>query len=326
MKIISYCLLLFCLISVEIRAQLLSGKLETPFTKYRVSSTVCSKVVHSSGSMIFIPDNAFDLSNTNATDSLDLYYREIRTPSGMVSHKIPMHFNLLGKKLYLESNGMFEIWCKNGEDTINIHEDRSVEVRFAVKPKELDIRMEGFQLNEEGQWESYTSRLGLSAVTDKDNDLWGSPTVQSDEDIYLEDEDGEYWKQDSIRRVAFQAMEIFDFGLYNYDRIIENEVYVKVSPQFINEKLEPLISTVFIVYDDLNSVFEYPQYTWADDFSIIKGKSYKLFALSEKGSVSNLKEYPDLNTIEGQQHTFKLYSQDKAPASSDELATLTGIK
>lgn len=328
MKIRFIVTFLMCLITLLGYSQHPLSKLETPFTKYRVSTKVCSKLTHSSGSIIFVPDAAFDLSGTNNVDSVDIYYRELRSPLDMVAHHVPMTFSLMGKKFFLESNGMFEIWCKNGEDTVNVHEDRSIEVRFAVSPEQLDVRMEGYRLDvDKGEWESYTSRLGLAAVNKNDGDLWGSPSVQNESDILMEDENGDLWAvEDSIRKVAFQAMEIFDFGLYNYDRIIENETYVSIKPSFINEKQEAVKSTIYIVYDDINSVFEYPEYTWEDKFSIIAGKSYKMFAVDDKGQISILKKFPNLQEVNGTAYTFQLHNNNKPPENRQELAQITGIR
>ncbi len=322
----AFILLLFLLVHIG-HGQNFQDDLTTPPSKYRVSAKWCSKITHSSGSIIYIPDGAFDLSVLGDVDSVDIYYRELYSPLDMIAHNIPMNFTLMGKSFFLESNGMFDIWCRSGEETVNIHEDRSIEVRMAISPEDFDIRMEGFYFEPDSrQWESYTSRLGLSAVNENDNDLWGSDAIRNEE-LILEDEDGTLWATgDSVRRVAFQAMEIFDFGLYNYDRIIENEIYVSVKPRFVDEKGEELTSNVYIVYDEINSVFEYPEYTWEKDFSIIQGKSYKMFTIDDEGIISSLADLPDLKEIAGSEYTFRLNTNKKAPSTKQELASLTGIR
>lgn len=317
----------FVLFSLYTFGQDLRKTLETPFSKYRVSTKFCSKLTHSSGSIIFIPDNAFDI-DANKVDSVDIYYREIRSPKDMIVHNIPMTFVLMNKSYFLESNGMFEIWCKSGEQEINIHEDRSIEVRFAIAPEEIDISMEGFQFNSDTRlWDSYTSQIGRIAINESDVDLWGSDAVGSEGDLILEDEFGELWTvEDSLRKVAFQAMEIFDFGLYNYDKIISNETYVSVKASFIDSNQKNITSSVYVVYDEINSVFEYPEYNWDSNFSIIAGRNYKLISIDKDGTIYALNKFPDLNAIKETSYTFKLEPIGSDVANKQEFGRLTGIR
>ncbi|MEL7004209.1 MAG: hypothetical protein AAFN93_15930 [Bacteroidota bacterium] len=312
-------------------AQLFQKQLENPFSKYSVSTKTCTKLIHSTGSIIFIPDHAFGLGKGAGIDSVDIFYREIRTPLEMIAHDIPMTFNVMNKRYHLESSGMFEIWAMYGADTIGIHEDRSIEVRLAVAPQDLDIRTEGYSLKRGADnWESYTSRLGFNSIVD-DDDLWGSNPVDEEEiieeDIFFEDEEGTAWvASNSGRNVAFQAMEIFDFGFYNYDRIIEDQIYVKIEATFVDENAEAIKSPVYIVYDEINSVFEYPAYTWEDQFSLIKNMPYKLFSVDNDGKIMILKDFPNLNSAHNQSYTFELKTNEKVPNTKQELASITGLR
>lgn len=307
-------------------AQISKDEFEIKFTKYTVSTKSCTKIVHITGSLIFIPEDAFALDPRNVVDSLDIYYREIRTPLDMIIQGIPMICYVAGKPFYLESNGMFEIWAKLKSDTINIHEDKSIEVRLAMQPAEVDYRMEGFKFdNNSNQWKSYTNRLNNSTVYNTDDDLWGSAPIQNDQ--FIEEEvDPEWARQDSIRKVAFQAMEIFDFGLYNYDKIIDNETFISLKASFVNTDNKMLSSTIFIVYEEINSVFQYPPYNWENDFSIIENKSYSMFTIDKEGRISSLNNFPVLKEISGKEYEFKLETEEAAPESRQELAHLTGLR
>lgn len=321
---------LMCLFLANSQGQHVNKAFETAFTKYTVSTKTCTRIVHFSGSLIFIPENAFALSPENAVDSVDLYYREIRSPLDMIVHDISMVFSLAGRQVHLESNGMFEIWGKSKEDTIAVHEDKSIEVRLAMSEAQADRRMEGYRFDPSKKlWTSYTNRLRNNRI-DIDDALWGSSSVQSEEETEIwEEEDGtfsEWAREDSIRRVAFQAMEIFDFGLYNYDKVIADETFISVKADFIDKATQkPLQATVYIVYDDINSVFYFPPYNWAADFSIIQGKSYKLFSIDKEGQVARLHDFPVLKDIENEAFTFQLEAEGDTPKNKEELAKLTGL-
>lgn len=307
-------------------AQLSKEEFEIKFTKYTVSTKSCTKIVHFTRSLIFIPEDAFALDPRNAVDSIDIYYREIRTPLDMIIHDIPMICQIAGKPFYMESNGMFEIWAKLEADTINVHEDKSIEVRFMMQPAEVDYRMEGFKFDKNNNyWKSYTNRLNNATVNNKDDDLWGSAPLQNDQ--FIEEEvDTEWARQDSIRRVAFQAMEIFDFGLYNYDKIIDNETFISIKASFVNTDNQMLGTTIYIVYEEINSVFQYPPYNWENDFSIIENKSYSMFTIDKEGRISSLNNFPVLKVISGKEYEFKLETEEAAPESRQELAHLTGLR
>lgn len=305
---------------------------ETEFTKYTVSAKNCTKIVHFSGSLIFIPEDAFVLNSQNQVDSIDIYYREILTPLDMLVHNIPMTFNLTGKQFYLESNGMFEIWGKQEDDTISVHEDKSIEVRLAIKEHQVDVQMEGFRFDTtNNQWVSYTNQLRNASVDNNDDDLWGSSPVQlnalQEEDEMWEEEDSEWAQTDSIRRVAFQAMEIYEFGLYNYDKIIDDETFISISAGFVDKTSQkPLTSTVYIVYNEINSVFYYPSSTWIDDFSIIQNRSYKLFSIDKEGNIFRLHNFPDLKDIQNNTYTFQLEAENKIPENKQELSKIIRLR
>ena len=160
-----------------------------------------------------------------------------------------------------------------------------------------------------------------------DDKLWGSSPITVEEDFLEEDDwgdeafDSEWQEQDSIRKVAFQTMEISGMGFYNYDYIIEDVNFISIAADFkINQK--EITSTIYIIYDDINSVFYYPKYTWEKGFKIIKNKSYKLFSIDEKGKISILESKPNLNEIANKSYTFNLSEEQKAPQTKEELASL----
>ncbi|MEQ8477930.1 hypothetical protein [Fulvivirga sp.] len=325
--------MVLCSIS-DLLAQNKLSNLKSPFSKYEVSTTECSKIMHHSGSLIYIPSNAFAV-DVSKIDVVTLLYREVRTPSEMLIHNINMTTQLMGKTFYLESNGMFEIYCLNDLDTVQVHEDRSIVVRLALPSKEVDVTMEGFRYNEkEGLWDSYTNRIQPLFLNDKDDDLWGSGIVQSNaENVEVmepgwDDEwvvDPAWARQDSLRNLAFQTMEIFDFGLYNYDRIINGEEFVPYVPQFVNQNNDSIKTDVYVVYEGLNTVIYFNEYNWAKDFTLIKNRKYSMFTVDKDGAIFKLNQYPEL-TAAGSTLTFMLEKKADLPKSADELSKLIGTR
>jgi len=310
-------------VSFLANGQSIYERFATDFTKYTVSTKTCTKLVHFTGSLIFIPDHAFDV-DPQQIDSVDIYYREMRNPLDMIIHEVPMVTELMGRKFFLESNGMFEIWAMSGQDTIAIHEDRSIEVRLAMKPSQVDVRMEGYEFDAaKGLWESYTNRIGNVSVNDADEDLWGSSPVENT--FTMQDGETVMSTADTVRKRAFQAMEIYDFGFYNYDKIIQGEEFVPVKGNFITSSGREIVSKIYVVYKDLNSVFYYFPEQWESGFALIKDRNYKLFAISDQGNVASLEEYPELSGIANKQHTFVLDWENEVPQNRTELAKMTGL-
>ncbi|MDH5474728.1 MAG: hypothetical protein OEX22_03450 [Cyclobacteriaceae bacterium] len=321
MKKIFIAISVFFLLHQNSGAQNIPEAYKTKFTKYRISSKNCTMITHFTGSQLFIPEKAFLLNDSDNIDSLNLYYKEIRTPLEILVNEIPMTAKISGRDYFLESNGMFEVWAKSGDDTIAVHEDKSIVVRLATKPNEVDVRMEGFRFNyDQHYWESFTNRLKFSSINKEDDDLWGSSPIEND--VYIEVEGREWAKKDSIREVAFQEMEIFDFGFYNYDRILVRETFVSIKADFTNEKNKKFNDTVYVVYEGIKSVFYYPPSVWEDGFSVIKNRPYKLFLIDEEGVVYTLKTFPDLEGITT--HAFVL-SNDGIAKDRIELANKIGI-
>ena len=316
-------LIIFCF-AQQAFSQTILEDFEQDFTQYKVSTTNCTRLVHYSGSQIFIPAMAFDLVGKENVDSVDIYYRELKTPLYMVIHKIPMITKVMGQSHYLQSNGMFEIYAKVVNELVNLRDDKVIEVRLAIPPEQMDLRMEGYRFDEnKAEWVSYTNRLNNLYLDNSDDDLWGGTPIENQP--WSEEELMDEWaKEDSIRQVVFQSMEIFDFGLYNYDKIIEGETFVKINASFKNRNNEWLNNTVYIVYAGLNSVFSYPNYQWNTEFAIIENRDYKLFVIDNEGKVHVLKKYPKLTEIGGSEFVFDLDGGQK-PTSKSELSQLTGV-
>jgi hypothetical protein len=294
---------------------------QKPFSRYSVKPDSCIRIEHTSGSLIFIEANAIITDNM----VVDVLYREYLTPLDMIVHGISMNVNIGGKRLPLESTGMFEIYAVSGTDTLRFNPDKRMEVRLAGQKALPGV--EGYKYDmENGDWDSYTSRIDNIGVQE-DDELWGNSIVEDEVMVENFDEPfGVAYVEDAVREQAFQSMEIDDFGFYNYDRIIEGLEYVFMKPSFITANKKDIKSTIYVVYNDINSVFYFDYYTWVDSFFLVKGKDYKLFTIAENGQVFRLDSFPDLSLVKDTSMTFSLNLQKEIPTSRESLSTLTGIQ
>ena len=295
-------------------------KFQEPFSHYSVNPDSCIRIEHASGSLVFIEADAIITDKKK----VDIIYREYLTPLDMLAYGIQMTMRLGDERFQLESSGMFEIYALGGTDTLRFDSNKRMEVRLNG-PTELKQGTEGYKYDPTNQhWESFTNRIINRAVVE-DDDLWGSSLAQ-EEQVVMDGDDPfgvEEYAEDTVRRNVFQGMEISDFGLYNYDRLIEGEEYVYIKPQFVSNN-KALNSQVYVVYDDINSVFYFPAYTWVEEFFLIKGKSYKLFTIASDGKVLKLGDPPTL--VQGEAYTLSLDAQSEIPKDRAAFTRVTGIK
>ncbi len=334
MRNASLVIVLVLLMSIQVLGQTKLSDLKAPFSSYIVSTTECSKIMHHSGSLIFIPSNAFEVEFSEV-DVVTLLYRELRTPIQTLIHGINMTTELMGKSFYLQSNGMFEMYCLNGKDTVQVHEDRSIVVRLALDAKDIDVSMEGFSYNYKTRnWDSYTNRIQNLFLNSNDDDLWGSGMVSNNEASLenAESEWGDEWlvdslwaRQDSLRNLAFQTMEIFDFGLYNYDKIIDSEEFVPYVPQFVNQNNTAINTDVYVVYEGLNTVIYFREYNWKKNFTLIRDRKFSMFTVDDQGNIYKLKSYPKLEEPSSNV-TFKLEKEGAIPDTEVQLSTLIRVR
>lgn len=301
---------------------LFSQKFQNTFSKYEINIDSCSRIEHASGSLIFIENNAFDTEN----ETVFIHYREMRTPLEMIMNNLQMHVEIAGQKFPLESLGMFEIYALDGEDTLDLVQGKRMEVRMNIDPEIKSYGVEGFQYDHTGNhWTPYTNQVGRIGIMD-DDELWGSSSVSNEEISEIEEFSfgGGFSSEDPYVENAFIATGISDFGLFNYDRILEGLDYVSIKPRFSINKATPVSSTIYVVYDNINTVFYFPEDTWEEDFFLIKGQSYKLFTFPEKENVSFLSDFPDL--VKDAEVLFNLEESVEIPDNKEELSRIVGIR
>ncbi len=320
---------LFIVFFHSLLAQRIPESYQTPFSTYPVKAGACAQVTHSSGSQIFIEEGAISAG----LDSVVIYYREMRTPMDMLVHDIHM-YTWLGEKIYLESTGMFEIYALAGSDTLEMAPGKTIEVRMATSAKRADPMVEGYIYNQkQHRWENYTNQISLLKIDD-DNHLWGSPPVknaQTDDSGGNKQESRDKKSQDNWSsagpniqsQTVLQTMSIDQFGLFSFDKMLGGFNYVYLQPSFVDNNGEKISSTIFVVYKNINSIFYFPA-EGNGDFFIIQNQPYKLFTISDNGSIAILEKYPNLSQIKNQVITFELQNSGK-PENRQQLTKITGI-
>src|SRR5688572_13229783 len=102
---------------------------DIPFAQYSYTQSSCAMITHTSGSQIFIPENAFV---PVCDGTITIRYREFHSQADMVVGNIPMDF-LQGKSEHtLESGGMFEIYSVCDGTELKLAPGKKIQVRFAT--------------------------------------------------------------------------------------------------------------------------------------------------------------------------------------------------
>jgi hypothetical protein len=314
------------LLPTVVLAQVKDQPFQKSFQQYPVKAGECSKITTNSGSIIFIEEGAIPAG----LDSTIIYYRELHTPLDIIAHDIRMH-TMPGEIIYLESTGMFEIYALAGNDTVAMAPGKSIEVRMAVASQKADPRVEGYIYDQKNKhWQNFTNQINILKIDD-DNHLWGSPparrAAQVDNNLPAEMNDGRGTDEPNTRLTkVLQTMLIDQFGLYNFDKMLGGFNYTYVKAAFNDAHgTSPIESTIYLVYKNINSVFYFPKASWTHDFFIIQNLPYKLFTITARGKVLQLKDYPQLSAIANKPYSFTLETQGQAK-NRRELSKIIGIQ
>ena len=133
---------------------------------------------HTSGSLIFIPENAFGPA---CSAQIKIKYREIHNKVDMLKAAISMIYKENGKRRMLESAGMFEIYAECNGKALELAPNKTIQVR--MKCQRILPDLQSFIFNKQkNAWED----AGLPVMdlsyrqneNNKDNtSLWGTPAV-----------------------------------------------------------------------------------------------------------------------------------------------------
>lgn len=337
MKIKFLCFSIVLIFCQVLYAQHNHGRIEDiPFSSFRITSHECHGLLFRSGSKIFIPANAFVMDNeTPCGDMITLKYRELHNAADIIAAGIPMNFTEDNKKKHLESGGMFEIYAECEGKPLKLAKGKEILVRFASNYKTPDLVCYYFDQKSKN-WLRRKNPVTDVPVKEEDNfDLWGSNNVpnqiQQTQPIFNDDDVNApidpIWKfRDSIKAEVFKSMKIDLMGLYNYDRVIEGEEYIPVVADFILKDGQKITTDIYVVYQDFNTTFYFPGYTWKEQFTLLNRAGIKIFTILPDSRFASVPEEEinkmKIKSLAKQKHTFVLTAQNHNAENSAKLAQL----
>lgn len=333
MKNIFCCLFLFPVL-------LFSQQKEIPFKTYTLHPIACSGFQASSGSLLFIPPDAFQTeSGDPCGGKITIKYREFHSQTDMYYSGLNMLYENSGKYQILESAGMFEIeaWC--GDKRLSLKEGKSIQVR--MKARRNLPGLEAFIYDTiKNTWSKYESPIIDFSFTDKNNnadntDLWGSPKVSVATATWdPEMSGGVFQPGDLLPKLPegyFKGMNIKKMGIFNYDGVIKDSLAVPMIPDFfVKVDNAPLYPKVFVSYEGRNSLVYYFPADFKERFVLLKVKGIRIFTEFKDGTIACTAEGElnklDLESYRNKKISIGLEKQPMKPKSEKELAALTGLK
>lgn len=113
-----------------------SGKLNIPYTGYRISGTDGGSITHKA-TKIKVPANSFvDKQGQDIRGEVTIAYREFHHPADIIVSGIPMAYDSAGQHYNLESAGMFDIRGYHNGEPVFIKPDKNLEVELASQNAE----------------------------------------------------------------------------------------------------------------------------------------------------------------------------------------------
>lgn len=281
--------------------------------------------------------------------NVTIRYREFHSQADMVIGNIPMDF-LQGKQEHqLESGGMFEIYADCGGTPLKLAPGKKIQVRFASK-QDID-GLSAFYFDNSAGWQLLPTPVIDMSYSPEDRfnyNLWGdgppqvtigNPELQ--DIIVIDGWEGEFYDMvgtsgiyDNVKpkpSARFMGMDIARMGLFNYDRILNEEGSIPFAADFkIKGEKTSIASRVYITYSGLNTVVYYTPEEWAEKFSLLPRKDVKIFSMLQDGRVAVMLpgdlEKLNLETLRGGKHTFELVIGDIKPETKEQLASIAGIQ
>jgi hypothetical protein len=260
---------------------------ETPFSVYHLIDG-CNTITHSSGSVIVVPENAFDCN-----DKVIIKYREYRDPYDMIINDIPMHFIKQQKRHQLESGGMFEIKAECNGKEITLNQGKQIQVRYKCD-KHID-ELKVYKMNEDGRyWEENELEIMEMSFDPENNsstrpDLWGNQSVQAANQQFFDGEEfGSVLQMDHpYFKGVLKGINISKMGMYNYDAIIkESGVIPIIGAALIVQNKDLDIERLFVIYDSLNTTYYYSKDDLKNRFVIRPNVKAHIFAMLKSGFIA----------------------------------------
>ena len=318
---------------------------DVPFMEYTYQNSGCNGFKYGTGSLIFIPDNAFCMMDGSACKgTIKVKYREYHSQIDMLVAKINMALEKDGKRSMLESAGMFEITAECNGKPMKLCDGKTIQVRMNCRKNLPNLNAYIYSRKKNVWTEAADPKVYDFSYQDANNnrnnsDLWGSPATGGLRDSVAEsgvDNEG----MEVVRVVItaalqlpegfFKGMNIKEMGIYNYDRVIKEENAVPMIPEFVLNTGQKLTnSPIYVAYENINSLICYSQDDFAERFVLLNVKGIRMFTMFTDGSVACINQDTmdkmNIENLRGKKFTFTLEKQPKKPVSKEALAKATKL-
>lgn len=316
--------LLSSIISINIYAQIP----KTSFTEYSIDAKQCSVLEHQQ-SRIYIPNYSFMLNGKLYDGMVQIYYRQYTDALDIMINHLPMQYVTPHGEGTLESAGMFEIYAMSSSgDTLQFVQGKEITVRLYSTWNQKG--MESFYLTDEG-WQKNTlfnsSPSAKNIVPDNDNqlwddDIWNNSWFENDIAISSSPVPINY---ETIQDRNFKTLNIDKFGMYNFDKLAEEESIPIYADFKVKTSKELLQTTVYVIYKDMNSVY---YYTPGNDqpLLILKGQPFSIVSFANDGSIAKVDdsfiENKDFTIYSGKKLIFPMAKISQKIDTKEDLAQI----
>lgn len=318
---------------------LFSQENDIAFKTFTVNRDFCRGYQTTSGSFIFIPDNAFTLEDGSICgQSIVIKYREFHSQTDMFYSGINMLWDDNGRYRILESVGMFEIqaWC--GDKKLVLRPEKEVQVRMKTR-RDLKGLMSFVYNQAKNTWSRYESKVMDFSFREKASksdsvDYWGSGRQAVDGGSAVIDGDGmEVFIQDIARKMPegfFKGMNIKQMGIFNYDGVIKDSLAVPMVPEiYVRNESTIYNQKIYVTYPNRNTLVYYYPDDLKTNFVLLDVKGIRIFTEFSDGNVGVTRdEEIEKMVISGLRGKTVKFILDKTPArasSKKDLTAKTGI-
>jgi hypothetical protein len=314
---------------------------EIPFKTYTVNPDFCRGFQTSTGSFIFIPDNAFGTEDGSmCSERIIIKYREFHSQTDMFYSGLNMIWDDNGKRRMLESVGMFEIqaWC--GNKRLVLKEGKQIQIRMRTR-RDLNGLMSFIYDDKKNMWTRYPSQVMDFSFREKQNNadsvsFWGSSRTVTDNGAAVWDVEGGNEVMvftEMARRMPegfFKGMNIKNMGVFNYDGVIKDSLAVPMQPElFMRNATAPFQGKLYVVYPNKNTLVYYNPDDLKERFVLLNVKGIKMFVEFTDGGFGLTKDAEiDELSIAGLKGKIVKFIFDKVPGkpkNEKELAGKTGL-
>jgi len=336
---------------------------------FTMNGNECRIFTSKGQSRIIIPAYCFYLEGKPYDGPIQILFKEYKNQTDFIFEELSLRYEINGTLKNLQSGGMFEIHFKTGDTKkvpLTFAPSKRVTVKFAIDPAFDVAGLEPFYFEPSTQkWIKQTrfgkTMEGNKKLSDKSSELWSdnpsiaqlndNPEMDGDNDCYtiqIEDKRNpgqfmdtvicpsgnvlDYTYQRYISDQAFKTMQIDKMGLFNYDKIFNEENSI---PMFVNlitkdGKTMVLTDKLYVVYKSSNSVIYYNASELAEKFSLIPRNDITLFIYNSDGTLAKVPDSfwrnVDIRKMKGKTLDLPFETLKLANLSKEEFASVTGLK